>query len=73
MTLEVRTAQAFSDKPHTDNSKEGDTILTGTPSGVGPVVPGDSVECTLTDSSGDTISTLSFTAIQRQGGYRFRE
>ena len=29
--------------------EEGDLILTGTPSGVGPVKPGDSIECGLGD------------------------
>ncbi|KAH6917791.1 hypothetical protein BKA70DRAFT_950 [Coprinopsis sp. MPI-PUGE-AT-0042] len=53
--------------------EEGDVILTGTPSGVGPIVPGDSVECTLAHPDGQTISTLNFTAVQRQGGYRFEE
>ncbi|KZT09560.1 uncharacterized protein LAESUDRAFT_735239 [Laetiporus sulphureus 93-53] len=49
----------------------GDLILTGTPSGVGPLVPGDKVECTLSDTTGHTLATLTFNAIQRQGGYRF--
>lgn len=47
-------------------------ILTGTPSGVGPVVAGDKVECTLTDSTGKQLATLDFNAIQREGGYQYK-
>ncbi|KAF8801642.1 mitochondrial protein [Phlegmacium glaucopus] len=52
--------------------EEGDLILTGTPSGVGPVIPGDQVECLLADSQGKELIKLEFTAIQREGGYRFQ-
>ncbi|KAI0748432.1 hypothetical protein C8Q80DRAFT_1219586 [Daedaleopsis nitida] len=52
--------------------EEGDLILTGTPSGVGPVVPGDKVECTLTDSTGKQLATLNFNAVQRKGGYQYK-
>ncbi|KAI0780508.1 hypothetical protein BD413DRAFT_463078 [Trametes elegans] len=52
--------------------EEGDLILTGTPSGVGPVAPGDKVECTLKDSAGTQLAALDFTAVQREGGYRFQ-
>ncbi|RDB22128.1 Acylpyruvase FAHD1, mitochondrial [Hypsizygus marmoreus] len=52
--------------------EEGDLILTGTPSGVGPVVVGDKVECSLTDSNGKELATLDFTATARQGGYQFQ-
>jgi acylpyruvate hydrolase len=53
--------------------EEGDVILTGTPSGVGPVVPGDKVECTLTEAGGKELLSLDFEAVQREGGYRFQE
>ncbi|KAG2154095.1 hypothetical protein DEU56DRAFT_772967 [Suillus clintonianus] len=51
--------------------EEGDLILTGTPSGVGPVNPGDSVECTLADAAGKVLAELQFTAESRGGGYQF--
>ncbi|KAG2749804.1 hypothetical protein P692DRAFT_20832675 [Suillus brevipes Sb2] len=51
--------------------EEGDLILTGTPSGVGPVNPGDSVECTLADPTGKVLAELNFTAESRGGGYQF--
>ncbi|KAH9917440.1 uncharacterized protein B0H18DRAFT_1087085 [Fomitopsis serialis] len=50
----------------------GDLVLTGTPSGVGPLVPGDHVACTLTDSSGTQLAALEFRAVQREGGYSFQ-
>ncbi|EGN95676.1 hypothetical protein SERLA73DRAFT_113358 [Serpula lacrymans var. lacrymans S7.3] len=53
--------------------EEGDIILTGTPSGVGPISPGDSIECELADpSSGKVLDTLTFSAETRQGGYHFQ-
>lgn len=52
-------------------AQEGDLILTGTPSGVGPVNPGDSVECTLADSTGKVLDELKFTAVSRDAGYQF--
>ncbi|KAK0211324.1 hypothetical protein DFS33DRAFT_1298900 [Desarmillaria ectypa] len=52
--------------------EEGDLVLTGTPSGVGPVSPGDKVECLLADRSGKALSTLEFLAIARDGGYEFK-
>jgi len=52
--------------------EEGDVVLTGTPSGVGPVNPGDFVECSLADSQGQELAKLVFNAVQRQGGYRFQ-
>ena len=58
--------------PLTSRSQEGDLILTGTPSGVGPVVPGDKVECTLKDSTGKQLATLDFAAVQRQIGYLYK-
>ncbi|EIW84715.1 hypothetical protein CONPUDRAFT_162067 [Coniophora puteana RWD-64-598 SS2] len=53
--------------------EEGDLLLTGTPSGVGPVAPGDSVECVLTTPEGEVIDELKFDAIQREKGYVFNE
>lgn len=52
--------------------QEGDLVLTGTPSGVGPVVPGDEVACILADASGKELSSLDFTAVAREGGYQFK-
>jgi len=52
--------------------EEGDLILTGTPSGVGPVVPGDQVKCLLADAKGEELIKLEFSAVQREGGYRFQ-
>ncbi|KAJ7029389.1 hypothetical protein C8F04DRAFT_1116774 [Mycena alexandri] len=51
--------------------EEGDLVLTGTPSGVGPVAPGDKVECALADGLGKQLATLDFVAVARQGGYQF--
>ncbi|KAJ7685737.1 hypothetical protein DFH06DRAFT_1289509 [Mycena polygramma] len=53
--------------------EEGDLVLTGTPSGVGQVSPGDKVECTLADGSGTQLATLDFVAVAREGGYHFTE
>ncbi|KIK06099.1 hypothetical protein K443DRAFT_674661 [Laccaria amethystina LaAM-08-1] len=53
--------------------EDGDLILTGTPSGVGPIVPGDRVECSLANAAGQELMTLDFTAVAREGGYRFQE
>ncbi|KAG6885878.1 hypothetical protein C0993_008397 [Termitomyces sp. T159_Od127] len=52
--------------------EEGDLILTGTPEGVGQVVPGDKVECLLADDTGKELATLNFTAVAREGGYEFQ-
>ncbi|KAI0373075.1 hypothetical protein BV20DRAFT_963576 [Pilatotrama ljubarskyi] len=52
--------------------EEGDLILTGTPSGVGPVVPGDKVECSLNDGSGKQLATLDFNVVRREGGYHYK-
>ncbi|KAF6763664.1 hypothetical protein DFP72DRAFT_480487 [Ephemerocybe angulata] len=51
--------------------EEGDVLLTGTPPGVGPIVPGDRVECSLKDKEGKQLASLVFDAVQRQGGYKF--
>ncbi|PAV23848.1 fumarylacetoacetate hydrolase [Pyrrhoderma noxium] len=52
--------------------EEGDLILTGTPSGVGPVAPGDEVTVELSTDSGKILSSLQFTAVQRESGYHFK-
>ncbi|KAF5373948.1 hypothetical protein D9758_000982 [Tetrapyrgos nigripes] len=52
--------------------EEGDLVLTGTPSGVGPITAGDKVECLLADPSGTELDSLIFTAVDRQGGYQFK-
>ncbi|KAF9002610.1 hypothetical protein BDZ89DRAFT_1105200 [Hymenopellis radicata] len=49
--------------------EEGDLVLTGTPSGVGPVKPGDKVECTLAIPSGPVLSKLFFSVAKREGGF----
>ncbi|KAF9053153.1 hypothetical protein BJ165DRAFT_1445867 [Panaeolus papilionaceus] len=51
--------------------EEGDLLLTGTPEGVGAVLPGDKVECSLTTPGGKQLLGLVFEAIQREGGYKF--
>ncbi|KAG1905780.1 uncharacterized protein F5891DRAFT_1006549 [Suillus fuscotomentosus] len=51
--------------------EEGDLILTGTPSGVGPINPGDIIECALADPTGKVLAELKFTAESRSGGYQF--
>lgn len=78
MTLEVRLRLL----PHllplllisTVLVQEGDVILTGTPSGVGPIQPGDKIECTLSDpTTKEELAKLEFSAVQRDGGYEFKE
>ncbi|KZV96147.1 hypothetical protein EXIGLDRAFT_714603 [Exidia glandulosa HHB12029] len=52
--------------------EEGDLILTGTPSGVGPVNAGDTVTVGLAVAeSPDMLSELEFLAVDREGGYAF--
>lgn len=53
--------------------EEGDVLLTGTPPGVGPVNPGDKVECALEDREGRKLDELVFRAVQRRGGWKFTE
>lgn len=53
-------------------SQEGDLILTGTPSGVGPVSPGDELTAELSTESGEVLSSIQFTAVQRESGYQFK-
>ena len=53
--------------------QEGDLILTGTPSGVGPVVPGDMITAGLSiPASSEFLASLNFTAVEREGGYSFQ-
>ncbi|KAF8516966.1 hypothetical protein BU17DRAFT_76551 [Hysterangium stoloniferum] len=53
--------------------EEGDLILTGTPSGVGPITPGDVVTAELSvPSSSEPLASLNFTAVQREGGFTFQ-
>jgi acylpyruvate hydrolase len=44
--------------------QEGDVILTGTPAGVGPVRPGETVTCEL-GSKGKILSQLRFPVVDR--------
>lgn len=52
----------------------GDIVLTGTPKGVGPVVPGDKVECSILDSEGNAIpeGDLKLDVAQKPGPYVFK-
>ncbi|KAJ3818429.1 hypothetical protein EV361DRAFT_939878 [Lentinula raphanica] len=52
--------------------EEGDLVLTGTPSGVGPIVAGDEVECALSEEEGKDLAVLNFSVVDRQGGYMFK-
>lgn len=52
--------------------QEGDLILTGTPSGIGPIQAGDEVECLLSDPSGKELVKLEFGAVDRAGGYHYQ-
>ena len=56
---------------YTSEKQEGDLLLTGTPSGVGPVQPGDNVLCALKDAEGKELLKLEFNAVQRERGYQF--
>ena len=48
-------------------------ILTGTPSGVGPVKPGDKVGCRLEDNAtGVELANIEFEAVERGGRYEFK-
>ncbi|KAI0759502.1 hypothetical protein BC629DRAFT_1584324 [Irpex lacteus] len=52
--------------------EEGDLILTGTPSGIGPIKPGDEIECLLSDPHGKELAKLNFGAVDRSGGYLYQ-
>lgn len=48
-------------------------ILTGTPSGAGPVKPGDEVDCRLEDNAtGVELAKIEFGAVEREGKYEFK-
>lgn len=53
----------------------GDIVLTGTPKGVGPLVPGDKVECSIADTEGNVIPEGNIVAdvAQKPGPYQFVE
>ncbi|TFK68291.1 hypothetical protein BDN72DRAFT_870995 [Pluteus cervinus] len=53
--------------------EENDLILTGTPSGVGPIVSGDKIECELANADGSSLAKLEFEAVSREGGYAFTD
>lgn len=52
--------------------QEGDLVLTGTPSGIGPIADGDKIECLLSDPAGEQLATLNFSAENRVGGYTYK-
>lgn len=52
--------------------EEGDLVLTGTPSGVGPITAGDEIECALGTSEGKVLDELKFGVVDRVGGYQFK-
>ncbi len=74
MTIEVCLSSYISITVTSTNrpTQEGDLILTGTPSGVGPLTPGDNVECALTDPEGKELATLNFDAVLREVGYSYQ-
>lgn len=53
----------------------GDIILTGTPKGVGPIVPGDKVSCKIYDEFDSIIQegSMDFDVTQKPGPYIFKE
>lgn len=53
----------------------GDIVLTGTPKGVGPLVPGDKVECSIFGHDGKAITEgeISLDVAQKPGPYEFIE
>ncbi|KZV60492.1 hypothetical protein PENSPDRAFT_593993 [Peniophora sp. CONT] len=52
--------------------EEGDLVLTGTPSGVGPFAPGDDITCGLVDATnGQILAELQHGVKEREGGYAF--
>ncbi|KAF7799615.1 hypothetical protein EIP86_010853 [Pleurotus ostreatoroseus] len=52
--------------------EEGDLVLTGTPSGIGPIADGDQIECSLSTPEGKELTNLSFGAVKRLGGYEYK-
>ncbi|KAG9117705.1 hypothetical protein FRC07_007328 [Ceratobasidium sp. 392] len=54
--------------------KEGDLLLTGTPSGVGPVNVGDKITAGLSiPDQPDLLASLELEAVAREGGYAFKD
>lgn len=53
----------------------GDLVLTGTPKGVGPIVPGDKVHCSIYNEKGEIIpeGTIDVDVAQKPGPYVFKE
>lgn len=53
----------------------GDIVLTGTPKGVGPIVPGDKVQCRIYDENDAVIpeGNMEFDVAEKPGPYVFRE
>ncbi|KAH7107639.1 hypothetical protein BKA62DRAFT_684012 [Auriculariales sp. MPI-PUGE-AT-0066] len=52
--------------------EEGDLLLTGTPSGVGPIKAGDAISVGLAEpGAAKSICELDFVAVDREGGYKF--
>ncbi|KAG9318916.1 hypothetical protein JVU11DRAFT_1028 [Chiua virens] len=73
MTLEVRRHIHHVDRADHDlTTRRAISFSPVPPSGVGPVTPGDKVECTLAESSGNILDQLTFTAVSRNGGYLFK-
>ncbi|KAI0062343.1 hypothetical protein BV25DRAFT_1885681 [Artomyces pyxidatus] len=53
--------------------EEGDLILTGTPSGIGPINAGDEILCGLADAATQQeLSKLEFGAVSRSAGYFYQ-
>lgn len=52
--------------------EKGDLILTGTPKGVGPVVPGDHIVASLTVGD-EVLETIDIRAEEKEGPYVFKE
>ncbi|KDN42735.1 hypothetical protein K437DRAFT_257761 [Tilletiaria anomala UBC 951] len=55
----------------------GDLLLTGTPQGVGEVMPGDTITACLglpeQNGGSKVLAELKLSVVQRQGGYEFKE
>ncbi|KAL0946478.1 hypothetical protein HGRIS_012695 [Hohenbuehelia grisea] len=52
----------------------GDVVLTGTPAGVGPVVPGDMIEARLLNPANKELVTfLNMAVVERQGGFEYNK
>jgi 2-keto-4-pentenoate hydratase/2-oxohepta-3-ene-1,7-dioic acid hydratase in catechol pathway len=51
--------------------RPGDTILTGTPKGVGRVYPGEHVSARMSRSDGSVLDSLELDVVSRDQGFRF--